>query len=384
MAPNLAPGQKTMLKAARCVRLKRGGILLLLPVLIHAQPPGAKQTWITRLSELVKEPAGWAPVNHETEALAFSPDTSRLAVTITHHEVVAPRDLIWNTHLLILNVSSPRANILQMDLADTCGVDLSWNQSGDVLLVCGKLVRLTDGRSCIVSASPDRRLTREFSVFRAVWLDSEHVVRISGEILDLHCRAAGTWSLDPNWRIGGASASKGWVLLEHFEGGVGCEFTMADGSSRLPLSGWSRPKPGCGIHAVLAPEAGVLCSNLLGVKSGPPKLHCWTVAGGEEILIPKPWSQYQVTQAGLTSTRVIAEKWGYPHFSLGLSPSYPQQRMVLDVRSGKQISAWAPQQQRSPTSPHVEDWPFHCALSAGGELLAESGDDSLELYRIVR
>jgi hypothetical protein len=377
MTPALVLGLRT---------LKAGGVLLFVTVLAQAQPSGVRQIWTTRLSELVKEPAEWAPVNHETEALAFSPDSSRLAVTITHHEIVAPRDLVWNTHLLIINVSSPRANVRQLDLADRCGVDLSWNQSGNALLVCGKLVRLTNGESCTVSASPDRRLTREFSVFRAVWLDSGHVVRISGAVLDLHCRAAGTWNLDPNWRIGGAAASKGWVLLEHIEGTFPrftCEFTMIDGTSRLPLSGWLRPKPGCGTNTLLAPGAGLLCAKFAEVKAREPRLHCWTAEGAEEISLPKPWREYQLSQPALTSTRVIAEKWGYPHLSLGLSPSYPRRRMVLDVRSGKQISSWAPRQQHSRTSPHVEDWPFHCALSSGGEFLAESGDGSLELYRNV-
>ena len=62
---------------------------VLLTVSMHAKEQNPSDTrqaiWNIRIDRLLKEPPGWAPVDqHETQALAFSPDRQRLALTLAH------------------------------------------------------------------------------------------------------------------------------------------------------------------------------------------------------------------------------------------------------------------------------------------------------------
>jgi hypothetical protein len=311
---------------------------------------------------------------YQTEALAFSPDDKRLAVTTT--------DL-----LLVIDVHSPATNVRQFDVQGTCGVSLAWNESSDALLVCGTLLRLADGASCVVKPSPHPSSAREFSAYGAFWLDSEHVVLRSGEILDLACRHVGKWQLEPTWYIGAVAASKGWVLLEHSEGQGSktvCEYSIMDRASHCALNGWTTRKLPCGVSR-MAEGAEALCTD-------GERLHCWAINGGKEIPVPRQVRGYRLNQAATSSARVIAEKWEYdrgPWWDLLLTwrvpvdwPVLPRRRVVFDLRSGNRISSWRPRIQDS-TNPFIEGRPYHCALSANGEFLAESGDGRLELYRLT-
>ena len=341
--------------------------------------------WTTEISRLVKEPRGGTAVKHETEALAFSPDGKYLAVTITHHQRVSERKFLFNTHLLIVDVRSPEMDVRQFDLSEGCGVDLTWNENGDALLVCGTLVRLADGTTCDVTALPS--VLRESSTFKAFWLDSVHVVRSNtGEILDISCRCVGTWHSQLGWQIAGAAASKGWVLLDHSEGqarALTCQYSIMDRDSQRTLTGWPTRKSPCA-HTILAAGAEALCFDNGG-------LHCRAINGGKGIHLPGQVRGYRLNQAAISSPRVIAEKWTIdrgPWWSLPLvfwipaplPPPLPRERTVFDLRSGKLTASWNVRMPRS-TSPYFQN--YLCALSANGELLAESGDGMLELYRLT-
>ena len=108
--------------------------------------------WSTLVTPLVKEPPGWTnQARDETRSLAFSPDDQRLAVAIAHSGFGPGRTLQLRTHLLIINVHSPGTNVRQFDLLNTCGSDLAWNAGGNALLVCGRLLQLANGASCVAS-----------------------------------------------------------------------------------------------------------------------------------------------------------------------------------------------------------------------------------------
>jgi hypothetical protein len=362
-------------------------VLVALVVLVLSVPEAAKGqsptdhrklVWTTQFAQLVNEPSGWSAVeHHETIEQAFSADDKRLAVTITHHQREFGT-VLFNAHLLIIDVHSPETNVRQFDLSGNCGVDVTWNERGDALLVCGTLLRLGDGTTCM--ADP----WSQYRVAKAFWLDSEHVVRWNGEILDLACKQVGNWQLQPAWRIDAIANSKGWVLLSHSEGtrpNVTCEYSIADRASQRALSGWPTRKSPCGMNVVLAVGAEALCYQLGGVNIANAKLHCWAVNGGKEIFVPKRLRDYVFNQAAVSSSLVVVDRWKYPRFT-DLMPPLPQQRGIFDFRSGTWISSWKPRIQQS-TSPYVADRPYHCALSARSEFLAESGDGTLELYRIV-
>jgi hypothetical protein len=359
--------------------------LLVLPASATAEAQtssaGRQQIWTTRVPAL-KEPPGWTEFErHEARALAFSPDDKRLALTLAHLQRVS-------THLLVIEVNAPEANVQQFDLNQTCGVDLTWNERGDAILLCGVILQLVDGATCTVSTAGYPGLPHEFNP--SWWLDSDHVIRWDGAIFDLACRQAGTWRLEPAWRISAVAPSKGWVLLSHSEGSIQrffCQYSIVDRASQQPLSGWPTSKPQCGANMMLAAGAETLCFDLDG------KLHCLTGDGAKEIPIPKPVRSYVLNQAASSSARVVAEKWEADHFSWWQMllfwwvpypgfPTLPRQATAVDLRSGTVISSWKSRIQDS-RSPYIQDWPYHLALSARGELVAESGDGVLELYRLA-
>jgi hypothetical protein len=345
---------------------------------INSIPDTRHLVWAIQIAKVLKEPLGRAGnERYETEGLSFSPDGKQLAVVV-------------NRTLLIVDSQSPETNVRQFDLAGTCGIDLTWNERGDALLVCGTLLRLADGASCDATGLPP--FAREFSSINAFWLDSAHVVRSNtGEILDLACKLVGMWQLAPTWQISAVAASKGWILLWHTEGPrekVIYQYSLADRASHQSLSGWPMrkvPSPSGG--AMLAVGAEALCFSLHeqnDFENG--KLRCREIHGGTEIPILKQLQAYKLTEAASSSARVVAEKWEQYHLPwwefwvpIPGYPALPVRRVVFDLRSGNLIASWKPRIQDSRRPNH----PYHCALSASGEYLAESGDGSVELYRLA-
>jgi hypothetical protein len=346
--------------------------------------------WTMKVAQILKEPDGWEMgKGHETEAVAFSPDDKHIALTVAHKQHAPSGKLLSNTHLFIVDVQSGESGVRQFDIEDSCGVDLAWNDTGSALLVCGRLVRLSDGARCVVSPSP-QSLARHYSTGVAFWLDSEHVVRSTGQVLDLSCRGAGKWPLEPKWFILAGAASKGWILSWHSEGrrpNDTCAYSIGDKSSDTQLTGWPIQQSPCGLHPTLAIGARALCYNVGAFPDA--KLHCRAVMGGGELRVPLEAQGYQLTDASALSGLVVADKWGYdqPWWGFVFSwvpspgpPALPQKRTVIDLLSGNVVSSWTPKIQHS-TSSSVEDWPYHCGLSGSGELLAESGDGTVDLYR---
>jgi hypothetical protein len=328
---------------------------------------------------------------HETRSVAFSPDERLIAVTLAHEQSDSENYLV-NTHLLLLSADNPQANVRQFDLTRNCGVDLTWNERGDAILVCGAIVRLSDGTSCVVNSPPPlfSSLWREFGPGRAFWLDSEHVVRSNGETLDARCKQVGAWKVEPNWPIAGVAASKGWVHLWHWQGPrekTVYQYSIVDVNSHQRLNGWPTPKmESVGGLGDIAAGAGAFCFSLYG------KLHCRLVVGGMDIPLPKRLRDYSFNTGANSSSRIVVEKesrhdpwwesllwWWVP---VPGYPVLPRRRVIVDLRSGSAIASWKARIQDS-RSPHVEDWPYHCALSPTGEFLAESGDGVLELYRLA-
>ena len=356
-----------------------------------------RRVWATHIAQLLREPPGWAQVeHHETEDLAFSPDDQRLAVTITHHELSPDKKLRSNVHVFVFDEHSRETDVHQFDLFERCGSGLAWNETGSALLVCGTVLRLADGGSCypVNLASVARKSIRP----TVLWLDSEHIVLSqTGEILDMACTQVGKWPLEPGWRIGAVADSKNWVLLEHCEQhppNWACEYSIVDSVSSHALLGWPAKKSPWGASPMLAVGAEVLCLQLLeGKNVTNGRLHCWAIKGGNEIPVPKKARKTVPNQAATFSARAIVEKWEYdrdPWWNQLLFwwvpvpgfPPLPRQRVVLDLRSGQWISAWKPRIQDSH-SPYITDHAYHCALSARGDLVAESGDGEVDLHRLA-
>lgn len=79
----------------------------LMPLVVFAGS-SPKKEWEVRLSEKLTEPAGWnAPKDHPIIELAFSPDGSKIAVTMDDHYSAR----IWKTHLLLVRCEEPSGAI---------------------------------------------------------------------------------------------------------------------------------------------------------------------------------------------------------------------------------------------------------------------------------
>jgi hypothetical protein len=333
------------------------------------------------MDQSLKEPQGWSAVGrHDTLGLAFSQDGKRLAVTLSHLFHVSGSRGPDNTHVLIFDVQKPAENFKQFDLAGTCGVDVSWNSNGSALLVCGKLLRLTDGAVCVAGSFPPglEGLAR-FGGNRAVWFDSEHTILPSGAILDLNCKEVNTFAIPAGWYIASLGFDKNWIVISKTHNSL-CDATILDRAASRPLPGWPRPDWQCGTNLMFAEGAEALCNSVDPVDK--QELRCWSVDGAKEISVPKKFEHYRLDQTATSSPRVIADRWGWDFFAIE-SPAYPKQRVVFDLRSGKEIASWKPRMQQS-SSAWNEDRPYHCALSENGEYVAESGDGLLEVYRLIR
>jgi hypothetical protein len=345
---------------------------------------GRRQLWAMRIAQLVKEPPGWTETgDHEISSLAFSPDDQQLALTITHVEFPPAGRWQFQTHLLITDVRSPERSIRQFDLREPCGGDLAWNEGGNALVICGhSVLRLGDGTICNAGG-------------QIHWLNSTQVIRSNtGEILTLGCEPVGTWPLEATWEIGEIAASEGWILLWHTKGqrpDIVSEFSIVEYASRQAPPGWRGRNQEFGSPPTFAEGADAVCSSVT-ISGGP---HCWAIRGGKEIPVPKQARGYSISRSSASSPRVLAEKWDYerdPWWDWLLTrllfwwvpedwdpPRIGQRQVVFDLRSGKWLSSWGTRIS-NPIRPFH---PHHYALSANGELLAESGDGGLELYRLA-
>lgn len=343
---------------------------------------GLEEVWSRAISQLLKEPLGWsARSHHDTQALAFSPDGKLLAVTTSHPFAISGSREPDNVHVLIFDVRNPAVGFRQVDLAGICSADVSWNPASDTLLVCGSIIRLTDAAHCSSVKTVTPIVMGGHPVF---WFDSGHVILASGAILNLDCSKTGNWPVEAGWGVRLTGASKSWIVLGQSQGQFIpflCSIKILDRATHRVLAGWPRADWRCGDNMILSEGSEALCDNENpGVRVDKQELHCWSINGAREIPVPKQYRYFRPIQAAALSSRVIADRWGWDFFAFMQLP-YPKLRATFDLLSGKQIASWKPRMQHTYTA-DVFDRPFHAALSAGGQYVAESGDGLVELYRL--
>jgi hypothetical protein len=357
----------------------RAVILAALIPLIVLGGSSPQKLWEVRLLEELTEPAGWnAPRGHPIIDLAFSPDGSKIAVTMDDHYQARS----WRTHLLIVDAQNPHAPTRQFDL-ETCGNDIAWSPDGGALLVCGRILRLDRGSSC--DLGPGRNVA--FSGILASWLSADRVILFDRTIADLLCRPVDKWSIGGDWYVADTIPEKGWMLLSESATRTGAngrafsfpDYAMADRDSHRLTSGLLLDAAAWSPSMMMAPGAGAVCSSL--VPAARRVLHCWKLPGGEVIPLAPDLTDYFVAQASRFSPRVMAERWGSHWWALFDEVGYMVSRIVLELPSGRRVASLKPRPQHG-YFPANRDWYFRCALSPAGDLLAEGGDGSLSLYRL--
>jgi hypothetical protein len=353
-----------------------------MPLVLFSGSSPQKVTEVS-LSEKLTEPAGWnSSRGHPIIELAFSPDGSKIAVTMDDHYQAR----IWKTHLLIVDVKNPQASYRQFDL-ETCGKDISWSPDGGALLVCGRIVRLNGGGSCDPAPVSNNAIP-PYLASQSFWLSADRVILFNRTIADLSCRPVDTWTIAGDWYVEDTIPEKGLMLLRESVARTGAngktfpfpDYAIADRYSHQLTSGLLVQFAAWSDSTMIAPGAGAVCSSL--IPAGRSVLHCWKLPGGEVIPLAPELTGYHVTQASRASPRVIAEEWGSHWWELFDEVGYMARRIVLELPSGRKIASLDPRQQHESSLPSVHDGYSKCALSPAGDLLAEGGDGSLRLYRL--
>jgi WD40 repeat protein len=355
------------------------GILMPLVVFAGSSP---QKVWDVGLSEKLIEPLGWsAPKGHPIIELVFSPDGSKIAVTMDDHFQAG----IWKTHLLIVDVKTPQTPVRQFDL-ETCGNDIAWSPDGGALLVCGRIVRLGDGSSC--DLNPVRNAAYHgVLISHSFWLTADRVILFNRIIADLSCQAVDKWEIAWDWYVADTIPEQGWMLLRELVTRTGAngrtapvpDYAIADRDSRQLTSGLLVQVFAGSGKMVVAPGAAAVCSLL--VPASRSVLHCWNLPGGEVIPIAPNLTDYRVTQASRSSPRVIAERWGSHWWELFDEIGYMASRIVLELPSGRKVASLNPRPQHEGSLLYDARY-FKCALSPDGDFLAEGGDGSVTLYRL--
>jgi hypothetical protein len=364
-------------------QLSRAVILIALMPLVVFAVNSPQKVWEVRLSERLTEPVGWnAPKGHPIIELAFSPDGSKIAVTVDDHYQAR----VWKTHLLIVDVQNPQAPFRQFDL-ETCGHDIVWSPNGRALLICGRILRLDDGSSCDLGPVRNHAYPGVL-VSHSFWFTADRVILFNRTIVDLSCRQVDKWNIAGDWYVEDTMPEKGWMLLRESVTRTSAngrtfsfpDYAIADRDSHKLTSGLLVQAAAWSSSTMMAPGAEALCSSVS--AEGRSVLHCWKLSGGEVIPLAPDLMDYRVTQASRFSPRVVAERWGSHWWELFDEIGYMASRIVLELPSGRKIASLTPDQQRESSLAFVDDRYFKCALSPAGDLLAEGGDGSLRLYRL--
>jgi hypothetical protein len=361
-----------------------------MPLLAHAAPP-LPQVWEVSLAANFMEPAGWtAARGHPIIDLAFSTDGRTIAATMDSHF----QDRASRTHLFIVDVRNPQAAVRRFDL-DTCGERLAWAPDGASIMVCGRVLRLSDGSSCRpLPASQHAQALAGVLGTASYWLDAHRVILPDRTVTDLVCQPIEKWAIDGDRSVAGTLPLKGLMLLRQtirttLDGRAFWynNYAIADIGARKMTSRLLLQDDGRDFGTILADGPAAVCSELLAPGKSTQWVHrCWSLPGGEDLPLTAELADYRVISSSSSSPRVVAERWG-SHFLERILPIESSGEIlsliVVDLRSGRQIATLNPQLQHGNVSSRgLVDQYFRDALSPNGDLLAEGGDGILRLYRL--
>ena len=327
-----------------------GALLLLVPLAYG----GLQQVSEIRVGDRIEEPWNWGSVaNHAVTAIAYSQDGTQLAVALDGHPG-------RGIHVLVLDLARPAEAPRQFNV-ETCGAPLSFAPSGEAILICGIVIRLTDGAVCEIARNQPGA---------ALWLDSRHIISAGDhEIFDVDCEQSAPGTAD-GWTIVDTAPAFGWVLVGRAVVG-----------SRLGY--WVYGVVKTGSHEIIGQQkevnpfaprligsAGLWCGHVIGTE------HCWTIENGSRVRLSWGMANFRFVQAAALSQRAIAEHW-----TLYGAVARLEKRAVWDFSLRRSIASWKPAFQRRVRHEPLE--PDRCAISADGQFVAEGGDGVVRLYRLT-
>jgi len=371
-------------------------LLFTVPVaLLAASPERLREV---RLDVNLREPAGWmALARHPVFDLAFSPDGKYVAATMDEHlEPTGEARLIRRTHLLIVDVQQPGIAARQIDM-ETCPKSLEWAPDSTAILVCDRLVELSDGRSCDLAQTGDQLFRRQLERRGAsYWIDSQRLIQLDRTIVDRSCQRVGIWDV-AGWFVAGTAPDRGWILVfrqpeQTINGRTSrvSNYALADFRSASVMSGLLLPPGYAGDTPAVVESSETVCTQLaLLVDRDQHELRCWKIPHGDPLPVAQQIKDYRVTQAARSAPRVIAERWDYPMGTKILQNLFGytegilelQTVDVVDIDAGRAVVGVAPAPQALGSSRPRDGWPMY-ALSSDGKMLAEGRNGTITLYRV--
>lgn len=378
---------------------------------------GRRLVWEFNLTGRLKDARGELErLPHSIRALSFSPDETRLAVSVGLHE----GEKNHTSHLVVFTVDDPTRSLRQIETGNYSTPRylsehdaLSWSERGDHLIVRGsprtRVVNLREHTQCVPPGDINGFVGDQMIGKRGGFGFNPRGVHPSQwksrlEWFGPDCQAAASWEIDENWVLKETIPGRGLVRLSRYltlfreaepELAAREELIVLDANTRKvlrrwPLGNFKAP------HLRLAEGGKSLCGGTIAQSSrSNVELRCWDLTTGTLI------AEHPRVKGGVPFS-VTPEATLVAAFDWDKIPTTPKikipedlagMRIVIwDFRAGRDLASWKPALQKMqytrwkgmPMEIFIEilDDPFVFALSPKGRYLAEGGDDVIRLYAI--
>jgi hypothetical protein len=394
--------------------------LLMLAVLVGQSAANSgelRKVWELDLRKIVRGTPSANAATLPVQLLRFSPDGQQIAVAVGW-------DLsrkIFKSQLLVTDVRQPEAAPKQFVISAGVGNEgtlesshFGWSPDGKTVFAAGKVIRLPDGTACepppgwtvligndslvqVRSDPIDGKAVRAQMDAMREWFrnhpglpytpsaipPSPPEPKSHFKFFDSECQARGEeWQVTEKWDIHDVSTERGLLAMTREVGFLKHELLIVDPFARKIIRRWP---PDSGPRGQFVDGGKAMCGGGDVEDTGKAPLSCWEVDSGEKISEAPTINGGEPIAAAAHSSRIIASDFRRANRPL-FSDNYVailQRRVVLDVRTGKELVSWRPQSQSYINiNNEREEEPFQFAISPDGQYIAEGGNGTIHLYKI--
>ena len=372
---------------------------------------------------------GQAPIQSMSVfALSFSPHGDRLAIQFGDD---IDRDVVRVGHakreyLFVLSTGEGNPTIKWTELSQrTVGgagrSELAWSPDGDALVLVNyhALIHIPGGDACRLPGG-FRGFLRADQVLLTIYEPGPAGVTTFA-VADSHCGIQERWPTDRRLIAASVSPDGEQLAIIVFDHLATIDLSRShllllpvplQTAAELDLARAKRIRTKGSAMNGLFFTGGAVCAPF-GVNIPIPaldggtlngtkmKVECWDAQSGKSIHQTQPlWSRGDlVVSAGGGRIAVSDSGTGHDHFtelaneagvilavpakpSRGAAKPVPQLRGVWDVHTGKMLGLWSPDPEMHSSVTIQPTARRAIAISVDGKVLAESGDDSVLLYRL--
>jgi len=353
-------------------------------------------------------------------ALSFSPDGSRLAIQFGEDidRYVVRVGQVKRQYLLVVSTADPDTTIYWTEPAKLgfARVDQraepAWSPDGNVLVFATVLIRVPGGEACRFPGGFRGFLSADRVLVTVASTSTSQTLGVADE----QCRLQERWHADHHFAVRvSPNGSRIALLAPHFDHPDVINTSRSDlfilpglpplpkareavASGQIDLAGARKVRAGghgiggsgmvfvdnavCGAFEVTG--IAIRATDGSSLNGRKAKVACWDAQTGRPVRETPPlWSAEDIViSAG--GGRVAVSDGGKGSRASRNGPSalpVPQLRGIWELKSGKMLATWSPDPDGSaPDIQPIARRGF--AISSDGRILAESGDDSVLLYRL--